>query len=153
MAPMNQDELKQMLDRLYGDQKRSMLRISSDEKIPAATIDADSAGAQNTPPVNMTKSHSGGDPMAKMTVEEVDELSFAAKKSRRRTEIASHGASDRRDDGGRGRAAPIGKLESENSASEPRGDLRVVNRRRLVLSQVAAHPCNAFPAGEVVRVH
>lgn len=44
------------------------------EKIPAATIDADSVEAQNAPPVNMTQSQSGGDEMGKMTVEEVDEL-------------------------------------------------------------------------------
>jgi hypothetical protein len=74
MAPMNEDELKQMLDRMYGGQKRSMLRISNDEKIPAAPIDGGIETAQNLRSANTPDSQIGGEHMSKMSVQELDEL-------------------------------------------------------------------------------
>jgi hypothetical protein len=72
MAPMNQDELKEMLDRLYGDQNRSALRISNDEKIPAADLDA-AAEKCNAPLPPATSPAVKDDPVRKMTVEQLDE--------------------------------------------------------------------------------
>jgi hypothetical protein len=68
MAPMTEDELRQMLDRMYGDQNRSTLRISNDEKIAAADLDADAPAAHFSPPATATEGQ-----MGKMTVEELDE--------------------------------------------------------------------------------
>jgi hypothetical protein len=72
MAPMTEDELRRMLDEMYGDQKRSMLRISNG---PAAenTAAADLTAGENARPMRVSPNVKD-DAMSKMTAQELDEF-------------------------------------------------------------------------------
>src|SRR6266567_4577610 len=83
---------------------------------------------------------------------EVDELSFAAKKSRCGAEVASHRAAHGWDDGCRRAAPPLREAHSHDACLQTGNNGRMADRCVLVFSQIPAHPGDAFSAHDVVGV-
>src|SRR5208282_4448307 len=82
----------------------------------------------------------------------VDKLSFAAKKRRRGTEVAPHGAAHRRDDGCRRTALPLRQAYSHDACLQTRNNQGMADRSVLVFSQVPPHPRDPFSAYDMVSV-
>jgi hypothetical protein len=69
---MGRKELEELLNQLQSKNSNALL-IPSDEKNPAARLDAASIEAQNSRTANTSDSQTGGDEMAKWTALEIDE--------------------------------------------------------------------------------
>ncbi len=85
-------------------------------------------------------------------LEEVDELSLAAEERRSGAEVAAHGAADRGDDGGRGRALAFRQADAHDAGAHSGNDGGMADGSALVFAEVAAHPGNAFAADNVVGI-
>ena len=85
-------------------------------------------------------------------LEEVDEFSFAAEEGGGGAKVAAHRATDRGNDGGRGRAFALGQTDAHDARLHTRDDGRMTNRGGLVLAQIAAHPGDPLTAHDVVSV-
>ena len=83
---------------------------------------------------------------------EVIALALAAEERRRRAEVTAHGATDRRNNRGRGVARIVGYTHVEDAKAESRQDLRVHHRRVCILTQEPAHPRHTFAAHDVIGI-
>ena len=86
-------------------------------------------------------------------LEEVDEVPFAAEKCRRRTEVAAHRTTHRRNDGRCRVSLFLRHSQAHDPRLQSRNNLRMPDRRMLILAEVAPHPRNALAAHDVVRVN
>src|SRR5499427_2283796 len=79
-------------------------------------------------------------------------LAFPPEKSRRCAEIATHGATDRRNDSRCGIACSVGHAETEDSEAEARKNLWVHNGSGRIFAKKAPHPGDTFASYNVVSV-
>ncbi len=83
-------------------------------------------------------------------VVEIQIVALASEKRGRRAEVAAHGATDRRNDGGRGVALALRQLHPERARAEAGYDFRVADGGVRVFAQVAPHPGDAVAFHHVI---
>jgi hypothetical protein len=83
---------------------------------------------------------------------EVIALALAAEECRRRAEVAAHGATDRRNNRGRGVARIVGYAHAQDAKAKARQDLRVHDRRVWILAKIPTHPHHALAAHDVMGI-
>src|SRR5271169_883623 len=79
-------------------------------------------------------------------------IAFAAEEGGGGAEIATHGASDRRNDGRGCVAAVIGHAHAEDTEAKAREYFRVHDRRTGIFAEITPHPGDTFTPHNLIGV-
>lgn len=86
------------------------------------------------------------------TLEKVDEFTLASEKGGSCAEVASHGAADRGNDCGCGRALGFGQTDPHDPRTQAGNNGRMTDGCGVILVEIAAHPGNPFAPDDVIGV-